>query len=1196
MGQSIRFRFLVVFFVFLPAFLYAQVYRGTISGIVTDPSGGVIPHATVVATEINTGTRTQTVSNGSGQYTIPFLLPGNYQVSVEASGFRRLVRAGIHLASGDHVVVDLRLQVGRVSQSVNVTASVPLVDTANASVGQVITTKQVADLPLDGRTPMMLAQLAIGVSATSNPSLVHPFDSNGAAAWSMGGTPSQTSELLLNGVPDELWSGALAYSPPMDAVQEVTVNAFDTNAAYGHTFGGVANQVLKTGSNQFHGSAYEFTQASALDANNFFSNRSGVKEQVTHYNQYGLSAGGPVIIPKLYNGRNKLFWFFAWENLNDSQPNTDFATVPTAAERQGDFSALLNLGKQYQIYNPYSGALAGTAINRVGFLNNIIPTSMLNPIAQAYLQFYPMPNTAGEPDGSNNYVNSTPSTDSFNNELGELNFNMSPRSRLSFNIRQNDRLQNKNDYLGNIATGTNLTYQNWGATVDEVYTFNPTTVADVRANWTYFYEVHGDPGLGFNPTKLGFPSYIASSAQQLTLPAIQFSGSCGSQSSFQCLGGTGDSTVPSDSYQLFGDVMKVAGKHTLTFGADVREYRVDEFNYGSPSGSYTFGTNWTNGPTSGSAAAPFGQDFASFLLGLPTGGAYTVNSYGTFISHYYAFFLQDDWRLRPNLTLNLGLRFEHDTPYGESFGRTVNGFAFNATNPLQADTQAAFASDFPNGLAAGSGLPTLTQLNVPGGLTFASPYNGAAYNQTSHIFSPRVGFAWSPTALRNTVIRGGFGIFVQPITMATLSPNGNYSSSPIINQEGFSASTPFVATTTNYLSPANTLSNPFPTGIEQPVGSSEGLSTFLGQTVKFMDPTMQDPYSMRWNIGFQHSFRRNLMLEMDYMGNHAVHLPIQNMQLNYLPAAYLSTSPARDQALIDELNATVANPFEGLLPGTSLNGSKISVAQLLSTYPEYPFSYNSTSSGVIMQNSNAGSSYYNALDLRVQKRLSNGLSLIANYSYSKLIEEDTYLNAISTAPEKRISPFDYTNHFVLAATYTLPIGRGHWLSSGSHWVNSLLGGWTVNGIYTYQTGAPILWSNSDYIYYGGPLNYNPSQTGETLVNGKLKPLPSFNTAAFNTNSKDQLEYHIRTWPSTLSSIRYGSINNLDASLLKDFNFTERTYLQLRFEAFNALNRPQFGSVHGSAGPNMEPTKSSFGVLNGMANLPRQVQLGARLVW
>jgi hypothetical protein len=574
-----------------------------------------------------------------------------------------------------------------------------------------------------------------------------------------------------------------------------------------------------------------------------------------------------------------------------------------------------------------------------------------------------------------------------------------------------------------------------------------------------------------------------------------------------------------------------------------------------------------------------GQDFASFMLGLPTQGQIDLNSYGSYSSYYYAGFVQDDWRVTKTLTVNMGLRFDHDTPYSEAFGRTVDGFATGTPSPIAAAAIAAYAKSPISLLPASS-------FDVNGGLTFPSAGNGAVYNQTSHLFSPRVGFAWSPDALHgNTVIRGGFGLFVAPITVADLAFNGTYSSNPLVDQEGYSQTTTMIIPSNN-LAPSATLSNPFPGGIMSPVGNSQGLSTFLGQTVSFMNPDMKDPYSIRWNFGVQHTFTKDLLLEVMYMGNHAVHLPIAVTQLNVIPRQYLSTLPTRDQTLINNLTATVTNPFAGLEPGTSLNSSTTTAAQLLAVYPEFPVGSGSGSTGVIEQNLTIGRSYFESLNVRVEKRLSHGLSLIGAYIFSKLIEQDSWLNDTDPVPERRISPFDHPEHFVVGASYALPIGKGRLVNLQSRWMNFAFGGWIFNGIYTYQTGAPLLWTNGsttapgDYVYLGGPLDLNESQ-----VNGV-----AFNTAAFDTKSADQFQYHIRTFATTYGNLRQAGINNLDASLLKSFNVNERVYFQLRFETFNAVNHPVF------AAPNTTATSTSFGLITSQANLPRQIQFGARLVF
>jgi hypothetical protein len=446
--------------------------------------------------------------------------------------------------------------------------------------------------------------------------------------------------------------------------------------------------------------------------------------------------------------------------------------------------------------------------------------------------------------------------------------------------------------------------------------------------------------------------------------------------------------------------------------------------------------------------------------------------------------------------------------------------------------------------------------------------------------SPRIGFAWTPEMLHGkTVVRGGFGIFVQPITMTNLASTGTYSSNPIVNQEGFSATTTYVATNNTFLTPANSLTDPFPAGILPPTGSSLGASTFLGQTVSFITPNAKEPYSLRWNVGAQQELRPNLMLELDYVANHTERLPIAVTQLNGIPRQYLSTLPVRDQTVINQLSATTPNPFAGLLPGTSLNGSTITVAQLLANFPQFPVGINSTSAGVLEQNANVGTSDFDSVSARVQQRLSHGVSLTGVYTWSRLMEADSYLNDSDTAPERRISPFDHTNHFVVGGSYELPFGRGRAIPLSSTWTRLAFEGWVVNGIYTYQTGAPIVWT-TDMVYNGDQIVLDPRQTSG----------PSFNTTAFATASNAQFQDHIRTFPSTFSNLRTDAINNFDASILKNFITGGSTYLQFRFEVFNVLNHTTF------AGPNVTPTSASFGLITSQANIPRSVQLGLRFVF
>jgi hypothetical protein len=387
---------------------------------------------------------------------------------VQSQGFKDYVRKALHVGAGDHPVIDVQLTIGDAAQTIEVTADVPIVNSENASVGQAITTKEVDDLPINGRSPLMLAQLAIGVIMSpynSSSTVQQPYDSSNP--FSIGGTATQTSEMLLDGSPNATWDGRSAFSPPMDSVQEVRVKAFDTDSAFGHTGGGTINVVMKTGTNALHGSLYEFNQPSNLTANNFFNNKNGLGNPVTHFNQYGVTAGGPVLLPKLFNGRNKLFWFFSWEGDKNSQPNNAFMSVPTDAEKKGDFSQILRTDGT-QLYDPYSGILNGSTVTRTPYANNQIPSSQFNPISVKYLQFYPEPNVAAgssstaRPDGYFNYGTNARSSNDFNSQLGRLDYNMTDKSRLSFGVRHNSLFALKNDYFNNISNGTITNRENWG--------------------------------------------------------------------------------------------------------------------------------------------------------------------------------------------------------------------------------------------------------------------------------------------------------------------------------------------------------------------------------------------------------------------------------------------------------------------------------------------------------------------------------------------------------------------------------------------------------------------------------------------------------------------------------------------------------------------------------------------------------------
>jgi hypothetical protein len=554
-------------------------------------------------------------------------------------------------------------------------------------------------------------------------------------------------------------------------------------------------------------------------------------------------------------------------------------------------------------------------------------------------------------------------------------------------------------------------------------------------------------------------------------------------------------------------------------------------------------------------------------LGLPTSGSFFQASVANFHANYVAFFVQNDWRVTDHLTVNLGLRFDHQSPFEDKLSRVVNGFNPTATNSASAAASVAYAANPIAQVPASS-------FNTLGGLTFPSaPKNGTQYLTVSHWVSPRIGFSYSPAFLSKTVIRGGFSMFVLPANLDTLSTLDVPGSSVILNQEGFSATTSYVATNNNYLTAATTLGNPFPSGFVAPVGSTLGASTNLGQSVTFYAPTLTDPYALRWNFGIQHALTPNLLLEVDYIGDHAVHQPITSTSVDYTPQNFLSTLPKRDTALVAAYGASVKNPFAGLLPGSTINGSTVALSQLLTTFPEF--------TGVTEQNNTEGGSVFHSVDFRVEKRASHGISITANYSFSKLIEAMQYLNPGDAKLNRSLSPYDHKQHLAIGSTYEIPIGSGKLIDIKSGVWNSIIGGFKINGIYTFQTGAPLFFSN-DLVTTGVPI------TSSTRV---TTPAKALNVAAFDTLSADQYSFHLRVLPFTFGNVRTDGINQLDASLLKDFHFREGMYAEFRFETFNALNHASFGAPAVSSA-----TSSSFGTITSQANSARTVQFGGRFVF
>jgi hypothetical protein len=1132
----------------LAGLMFAQEFRSTITGKVTDPSGAVVPNVKVTATKTDTNGHSVTTSNADGLYTIPLLPPGPYEITAEIVGFKTSVQSGITISSNERIAVDIKLALGNTTDSVTITAEAPQLESVTASSGQAITTREVEALPINGRAPMDLAFLAYGVVTNGNRDQNRPYENAGFSNFAMGGAAVGANEALMDGVPNTgtlgVSSRRAAFSAPVDAVAEVKVETFNVDASYGGAGGGTVNVVTKSGTNQLHGALGFFNQTSALAATPFFTNKGGGKKTVSRQNQWSATAGGPVYIPKVYDGRNKLFFFFSYEDQRNSEPAPTFATTPTAAERTGDFSGLLALGANYQLYDPSTARLSGTTVVRDPFPGNRIPSARFNPIGVKLIQFMDNPNNQGTPDGGNNYFSPLTTGNYYRAYLGRGDVNISNANKLTVNMRTSIWQQDNGSVFHNIAAGESAYRSIWGGMLDDVHIFSPSLVGNLRYGYNRYRAYYIQNSMGYDPTQLGFPSYIAANANALVLPQMNFS------DGFATLGSGHFVDQPYDTHQLLGNMTKMAGKHAIKFGVEFRLLRSSNFNWAGATGTYTFDTTWVKS-TSTSGGQPIGGSIAALLLGLPTSGSYAINAASTYDSYYDVAFFQDDLSLKSNLKLNLGLRWEYNTPTIERWHRQTIGFDPTVKNQVTDPAIAAYAA---KPIAQ---LP-VNQFRPYGGLMFATESRPNAYTTPKTSFSPRFGISWTPTALRNrTVIRAGLGMF-----------DYNFG----INQgqqQGFSSTTTYVATNDSYRTPAATLSNPFPTGIALPPGSSQGVNTYLGQSANFINPAFGRMYSLRWNFDIQQQFSNNTVLELGYIGNHSVHLT-SSYNFGSMPAQFLSRSLTRDQATIDALGATVTNPFANLLPGTSLNGSTTSVSNLLRPFPEF--------SGVTESNMSNGGSYFHMIALKLQKRFSNGFQFVANLSHSRLMERTSYPNGGDFTLEKRVSSSDRPNSISLMGTYDLPVGRGkRFLASVHPLINAILGNWSIASVYTFASGAPLGWGN--LIYYGGDLSYNARN-----VDRAFDPKP------FNTDSKAQLASNYRYFPSQFNNLRVAGTNNLNGTISKKFRIKEKITLEYRAESFNIVNHTQF------SGPSLSATSSTFGTITGSTNTPRSIQMALRLVF
>ena len=1149
--------------------LIAQETRGTVAGRLFDPSGAPIPNVTVEATNIATNTKASTRTNQQGDYLLPYLLSGTYNLSAESSGFKTFLRPGLEVRINDRLQVDITMEIGAQSERVTVTADTPLLETASSSVGQVIERKWITDLPVLHGNQMMLTQLSPGLVIT-NPNLTWVTTSAGANAnntmYAMAGSPSSTQEITLDGASNTTTSAGaaaakrtVAFIPPADLVSEFKVQTAVFDAGVGNSTGGWVATSLKSGTNTLHGTAHYARTNMGWNANDFFANRAGQPRAVLYSNHEVITGTGPVFLPKVYDGRNKTFFLYGWEREMRSSPFAGSAfTVPTLKERTGDFSDLLKVNSSYQIYNPFSATMVNGRVTRSPFPNNVVPQSLFSGVAKKIMEYYPSPLVSGLADGTLNYPQpNLLSVVTMKSHTVRLDHNLNGRHRVFLRGYYGNRPAVANDNFGNLSTGVTSNFANRGIMFDDVYTFSPSLLMGVRYAFTRFFFPINSKSEGMDITTLGFPASLGNliNREFATFPTIGVSG-------LTPIGGftgnTGGATY-TNTHQAAGELTWVKGSHTLQFGLDHRRYQTNFYSKDAISPVFSFTGAYTLGPADNSPTSPggVGQGLAAFLLGIPAGGSIRLTDSYAQSSPMTGMFVQDNWRVTRTLTLNLGLRYEVEGALSERFNRTVRSFDTATVNAMNPQVSQKYAQNPTAELPA-------SQFAVKGGLLFAgvSGQPHSLYDVPRKNVAPRVGLAYQIS--KDMVIRGGYGLFYGFI--------GQQSNTSVI-QTGFSQTTPFVPTLDGGLTFAATLDNPFPSGLIQPTRSSNGLNTALGQGVSFFDSNPVAPFNQIWSATVQRTLPGRSFFEVGYIGNHGSDIKISRA-LQYFDAGLLSRSAVRDQAAVNYWSLQMPNPFYPLLAGTSLASQVVTRYQLaqMANFPQFVG---------VATTENAGSSWYHALTSRFQKRFGSGVTFQVNYTRSKLLQATGRLNGQASPLEKVIGGDDRPYTMTLNGIYELPFGAGRRFPLNNRLARFIAGGWQTGVIITMQGGRPLGFGNA--LLTGG-VNDIPLPEGQRTIDRW------FNTGAFNRNSSQQLAYNYMTLSSALSGVRSPGMNIWNACLIKTTTLVERFRLQIKADAANVFNHPNF------AAPNAAPTSAAFGQITGTTASARIMQLGAKVIW
>lgn len=1209
----------VIAFLALSFPLSAQETRATITGQIKDASGSSVPNAQITIGNTETGVATRISSNDAGSFEAPFLVQGAYELTAEAAGFKTYRRSGITLLLGARVDLSIRLEVGDAASAITVTEEAPLLNTLGGSSAQVMNNKAVMDLPTLSNSLILQAGLNVGMQKLNfgNPNLsfTNASSSHGATG-AVGG-----NEWSIDGSPNSGQFRRAAYLPITDAIQEMRVESITFDATVGHSTGAYVMMTTKSGTNDYHGTLsnthwqqrwnatastdsgvyWGRIRAAELAGNTGLANelRSQPRQPSGRSNTYSGALGGPVRIPKLYDGKNKLFFFFIYsgqtERFFDLETARKIYTVPTAEERRGDFSRLLRLNAaRYQIYDPMTTRLnpATGLFVRDAIPGNQVPLSRVaNPrMYDFYSKVYPLPNNPAiaDLDGNNNLFSDPLVKYDYFALQNRVDWNATAKDRFFFRWSYNKFRNDRQDWSYSTFPGLHseaLRRNNIGGSVDYVHTFSASTLLNINLSYNRYWDNRplNEVQWSYKPTQVGLPEYLDQKAgNQNTLPSIAFS-------NYRQISNPRVALLPTSIGSLRVQLSKYIGRHSMTVGFDPRMYYSlggdSGLSYpGYTSGFFRFSNDLMRQTSAAVGVGTLGTEWAAFMLGVPSAVQVDTNDsyYGTTPRQGYYF--QDNWRVNPRLSVNFGLRLEHEGGIVERFNRGLRGFNPSASLAISEAVQAAYARAplaevTPTNFRI-AGAPDYLGKNVPRGLT----------NSVTRIM-PRFGFAYQLTA--NTVLRGGFGVYYDTLNTTHTFPNQfGYNRATLTNitdEAGATWNHGYFAAPTN-----NPLTNPFPiradgSRFDLPAGNTLGGNSLLGRGYDFIGTSFSPAQANKMRLELERLLWKDMLLGVSYNWGYVPNLGVRR-DLNALPQPYWATGNSRNAAVDSELNRNVTNPFRltnltGLRTANPALYNDLSTLalftspvirknQLLRPFPQY--------TALTQSLEPIGENKVNSLIVRLERRFRNGFLLNTHYEWAHTMSRDWFENAYDTRPIWRESDGSRPHRWVVTSIYELPFGAGKpWLKQG--WGKRLAGGWQIGATLQRQSGECIDFGN---VFFLGN-NYRdivlpPSERTQDRW---------FRTELFERSpARVPGAFHARAFPNRLNWLRTETLLQLDANILRNFQVTEKVKFSLRADLINAPNKQVLGN------PSVNPLDTNFGRVAQFASTPRLLQFTFRMTF